>query len=115
VYYSALAIDQPGSSLKRKSQCFVVYSNGIKKEYSSEKITQILFLVPSSISSSAINLAVEKNIDIVYLDWRGYPFARTYRPTLGGTTLTRRRQLEACSSPKGRYLACCFVGRKIWL
>ena len=35
---------------------------------------------------------MEKQIDLVYLDWYGEPYARTYPCKLGGTTLTRRRK-----------------------
>lgn len=108
-----LVVDKRGSYVKKSGNRFVVKNNGEKKEYSADKIAQILFTSPAAISSEAIRLAVEKNVDIVYLDWRGKPFARTYSPVMGGTTLTRRRQLAAYFSQKGSYLVKRLVEGKI--
>jgi CRISPR-associated protein Cas1 len=107
-----LAIDKYGAYVKRSGNCFLVKTGDEVKEYSADKISQLLFIRHSAISTEAINLAVEKNIDIVYLDKRGKPFARTYRPEMGGTTLTRRKQLEACFSKKGCNLVKAFVEGK---
>jgi len=110
---SIVAVEKRGSYIKKSGNRFVVQNKGKKQEYSADKISQIIFISPAAISTEAIRLAIEKNIDIVYLDWRGNPFARTYRPTLGGTTLTRRKQLEASFSSKGSRLCCRFVEGKI--
>ncbi|MCL4387459.1 CRISPR-associated endonuclease Cas1, partial [Patescibacteria group bacterium] len=112
MFNSVLAIDKIGSYIKKSGNRFIIQNKDLKEEYSADKISQLLFLTSAAISSEAIRLAVEKNIDIVYLDWRGNPFARTYRPILGGTTLTRRKQLEAYFSPKGAYLVQKFVEGK---
>lgn len=60
-----------------------------------------------------MKLAAEKGIDIVCLDRTGRPYARIYPCRLGGTTLTRRNQLVACSTGKGIALAKSFVRAKV--
>lgn len=108
-----LSIDKKGSYLGKSGNRFIIRSNGEKKEYSADVLRQIIFEQPAAITTEAIKLAVEKNIDIIYLDWYGHPFARTYRPILGGTTLTRRKQLEAYFSDKGTFLVKKIVEAKI--
>lgn len=110
---SILAIEKRGSYIKKSGNRFVVQNNGKKKEYSADVISQLLFLVPAAVSTEAIRLAVDKNIDIVYLDWKGKPFARTYSPLMGGTTLTRRKQVESYFSQKGSNLVKKIVEAKI--
>lgn len=110
---SSIIIDKHGSYLQKIGNRFAVKYGGDRKEYSSDKIAQIIFAAPSAISSEAIRLAVDKNIDLVYLDFRGNPYARTYRTILGGTTLTRKKQLEATISEKGTKLVIKIVESKI--
>lgn len=110
---SSIIIDKHGSYLQKIGNRFAVKYGSDRKEYSADKIAQIIFVAPSAISSEAIKLAVEKNIDLVYLDFRGNPYARTYRTTLGGTTLTRKKQLEATISEKGTKLVIKIVEAKI--
>lgn len=110
---TSLVIDKRGSYVKKTGNRFIVQNQKEKSEYSADKINQLIFISPSAISFDAVNLAIEKNIDIVYLDYRGRPFARTYRPTLGGTTLTRRRQLESYFSKKGGEISKLLIEGKI--
>jgi CRISPR-associated protein Cas1 len=94
-----LVLNDWGCFLGRAGNCFVVKRKEGEEEYSAEQVEQILILASSSVSSDAVLLAAEKAIDIVYLDWRGHPAARVYPGKLGGTTLTRRRQVEAYGEP----------------
>lgn len=110
---SVIIIDKYGSYLQKSGNRFIIGSNGEKKEYSADKISQFIFISPSSISTEAIKLAVEKNIDLVYLDGIGKPFARTYRTSLGGTTLTRKKQLEATNQEIGLKITLAIVEAKI--
>lgn len=110
---SSIIIDKHGSYLQKIGNRFAVKYGSDRKEYSADKIAQIIFVAPSAISSEAIKLAVDKNIDLVYLDFRGNPYARTYGTTLGGTTLTRKKQLEATVSDKGTMLVIKIVEAKI--
>lgn len=110
---SSIIIDRHGSYLQKTGNRFTVKYGNSKKEYSADRISQIIFAAHSAISSEAIKLAVDKNIDLVYLDFKGDPYARTYRTTLGGTTLTRKKQLEATISEKGTKLVIKIVEAKI--
>jgi len=53
------------------------------------------------ISTDAVHSAMDNNIDIVFLDKYGDPYARVWHPKIGSTTLIRRRQLEASDGKVG--------------
>lgn len=110
-----LVLDKFGVYVRKKGNRFEILFPKEKKgkEYSADKISQILFLKSAAISSEAIRLAMDKNIDILYLDLSGRPFARIYPCTLGGTTLTRKYQAEAYFSDKGTHIVKKIVEGKI--
>lgn len=108
-----IVIDDYGASLKKKGNRFVITSEEKTEEFSSDKVSQIIILTGSSISTDAIKLASEKSIDVVCLERLGRPYARIYPCKLGGTTITRRNQLEAYTSAKGATLARSFVKAKV--
>jgi len=65
------------------------------------KVDSIWISTSALISTDAVHSAMENNIDIVFLDKYGDPYARIWHPKIGSTTLIRRRQLEASESEKG--------------
>nr|QBM01234.1 CRISPR-associated endonuclease Cas1 [uncultured archaeon] len=96
-----LIINEFGSYLSKKENRFIIKLKEKEDEYSADNVEQIIISSPSSITESAVKLAIEKNIDIVYTSYSGKPFARIYPCTLGGTTLTRREQAKAYFNEKG--------------
>ena len=108
-----VVINDYGAYIRKRGNRFLICSKEKEEEYSSDKVSQILILRNSAISSEAIELAMSKNIDIVFLSSKGEPYARIYPCKLGGTVLTRRNQVEAYFSDKGVMLAKCFVRSKI--
>lgn len=100
-----LIINEFGTFIGKKENLFEIRIKNkereIKEEYSADKVDQIKILCSSTISSSAIKLAMENNIDIVLTNRFGEPYARIYPCKLGGTTLTRKKQLETYFSEKG--------------
>ena len=108
-----LIIDKPGMYIGKRENRFELRLKESREEYSADDVKQIMLLSGCAVSSGAVKLAVEKGIDIVYIDWRGMPFARVYPCTLGGTTLTRKKQLEANGNEKGAVLAKRFITGKL--
>jgi len=82
-------------------------------EVSADKVDSILITTSATISTDAIEFAVENNIDIVFLDFHGNPFGRVWHSKLGSTTLIRRRQLEAEANLIGFNLARGWIVNKI--
>ncbi|MBI5347117.1 MAG: CRISPR-associated endonuclease Cas1 [Candidatus Aenigmarchaeota archaeon] len=95
-----LIIDQFGMFLGKKGSRFILKDGNEKKEVAAENVSQIIISTASSISTNAIRLAIEYGIDIVYTNYFGMPYARTYPCKLGGTTLTRRMQATKYPSIK---------------
>lgn len=108
-----IIINEYGTSVGKKGNRIVVRKKSQMYEWSADHVDQIVFSVAGGITTDAIKLAIEKNIDIVLIDWRGEPYARIYPCRLGGTTLTRKRQLEAVTNGKGLALAKAFVEGKV--
>jgi len=65
------------------------------------------------ISSKAIRLAATRGIDIVFLDYTGYPIARVYPPYINKTIATRVAQYRLFLGDYGKKLAKEFVYAKI--
>lgn len=78
---------------------------GGKKEYPARRIEKIIILRPSSISTGAVQLAIEHDIDIVYLGSFGNPVGRIFPSNPKGITELRRAQLATASSHKAFEIA----------
>ncbi len=68
---------------------------------SPDKVSSIIISNAVSITSDAIHLAMDHNIDIVFLDQYGNPYGRVWFPKIGSTTQIRRRQLEMLTDETG--------------
>ncbi len=90
-----LVINTRGAYLKKSNNCFLVKNDEKVFEVSAEKIDSILITTSATITTDAIEFAVEKNIDIIFLNHHGDPYGRVWHSKLGSTTLIRRQQLEA--------------------
>ena len=58
-------------------------------------------------------MAVDNNIDIVFLDSHGDPYGRVWHPKLGSTTLIRRRQMEIYDTLEGLNLVKEWGAKKL--
>src|SRR4030066_34652 len=108
-----LVINTHGSYLKKEKNCFLVKNDDKSFEVSADKVDSILITTSATISTDAIEFAVENNIDIVFLDFHGNPFGRVWHSKLGSTTLIRRCQLEAEASALGFNLARGWIVQKV--
>ncbi len=58
-----------------------------KTKLSPEKISSIVISNAATITTDAIQLAMDYNIDIVFLDKYGNPYGRIWFPKIGSTVL----------------------------
>ena len=65
------------------------------------------------ITTQAINLALNNNIDMVFLDSYGDPTGRIWFAKMGSTALIRRKQLEFGESIEGLRIVKDLVKKKI--
>ncbi len=85
----------------------------LTKEYSIRRLKKIVILRPSSISTHAVKLALEHDVDIVYLGAFGKPVGRIFSSDPHGLATTRRAQLETSTNTRqAMTLATAFVSGK---
>jgi CRISPR-associated protein Cas1 len=109
-----LVINTYGSYLQKNGDCFKVKTDDRVFEVSCKKVSSILISTAAYITTDAIKMAMENNIDIVFIDEFGNPYGRVWHPKLGSTTLIRRRQLEIAETEKGLALALEWVRTKFY-
>lgn len=96
-----LVINTRGAYLSKINDRFKVSVEGLSEEYSCKKIERILITTSALITTDAIKLAMENNIDVVFLEQTGKPFARVWHSKLGSITTIRRKQLKLTEIPLG--------------
>ena len=108
-----LVINTYGSYLQKSGNCFKVKVNEKVFEIACNKVSSILISTAAYITTDAIKMAMENNIDIVFLDEFGNPYGRVWHPKLGSTTLIRRRQLEIAEASEGLNLSLEWIKTKL--
>jgi CRISPR-associated protein Cas1 len=108
-----LVINTFGASLRKQGERFVVRAGDKKLAVSAHKVRSILLTTAAHLSTDAIALAAEHNIDLVFLDRHGDPFARVWQTKMGSTAAIRRRQLEAAEGAEGLALVLEWVQAKL--
>jgi len=102
-----------GTYLHREGEMFIIKVKEQKQEVSSRKVRTIMITTGASLSTDAIQLALEKNIDIVFLDKFGDPIGRVWHGRPGSTTAIRRAQLRLADTEDGLRLALSWMLRKL--
>lgn len=100
-YDMELYINTYGSYIRKKDEMFEVSVEGKRQKLAPNKISSIVISNAATISTDAIQLAMEHNIDIVFLDQYGDPYGRIWFPKIGSTVTIRRRQLEMLQNEQG--------------
>lgn len=72
-----------------------------KKQFAAHKVTGIVMTTGSALSTDAIRLAMQHNVDLLFVEHDGDPIARIWHSKLGSTTKIRKAQLEASLSAEG--------------
>jgi len=87
-----IEISEHGSVLKRNHECFVIITPIEKREIPAEKIDSIIITGNALISTSAISLCLEREIQLVIAIRSGEPLGRFWASTPGKATEIRRKQ-----------------------
>jgi CRISPR-associated protein Cas1 len=102
-----------GTYLHRSGELFLIKAEGQTREISSRKVRSIQISTAASLSTDAIQLALEKNIDILFIDRFGDPYGRVWHGRPGSTTAIRRTQLRIADSDAGLRLALGWMLEKL--
>ncbi len=108
-----LILNTPGLYLCKRGECFQIQTDGEKQDISARKVDQILITTRAALSTDAIELALENNIDIVFLKSTGKPLGRIWHSKLGSITTIRRKQLFLQDEPLGLCLIKEWIGEKL--
>jgi CRISPR-associated protein Cas1 len=108
-----LVINTYGSYLRKNGDCFLIKNEDKVYEISVKKVESIMITTSAYLSTDALKLAIENNIDVIFLDEFGDPYGRVWHSKLGSTVLIRRKQLEISAANEGLELAKGWVVKKI--
>jgi len=107
-----LILNTFGTFLGKDGNCFLIKADDKFRKVSARKIESILISAGANLTSDAIELAIGNNIDIVFANKYGDPFARIWHPKLGSVTTIRRKQIELYNKNEGLDFALIWIRRK---
>ena len=108
-----LVVNSEGVYLTKVGEWFCLKKEGQKQEIAAKKVEQIIITTSTALSTDAIELAVENNIDIVFLKKYGKPFGRVWHSKVGSISTIRKRQLNLDSNKMGTILVKEFLTQKM--
>ncbi len=96
-----LYINSYGTYIHKVGEMFELELDGKKTKISPLKIKSIILSTSAQLTTDAVKLAVENNIDIIMLDEYGEPYGRFWHSRFGSTAFIRRRQIEEFEGENG--------------
>ncbi len=110
-----IVINTRGAYIQKKDNNFQIKVDNKKSEFSPRKVSSILITTSAAISTDAIYLAIENNIEIILLDYGGKPFGRVWHCRPGSTNRIRRLQLYLDRHPLGIRMVKEWLTQKLQL
>jgi len=113
--FLSLFLDDFGLFIGKKGNRFCVKKNGdIVREVVADDVESIICCSSGvSFSSSALELAVEHKIQVVFAKYRGWPYAVLMPADLTGSVRARREQFLAYNDERSVVLAKKFIAGKL--
>ncbi len=108
-----LVVQSTGTSIRRHEGCFELRNGDRKRRIAPNRIESIVLGDRCFLSTSALLLALDHNIDVLVMDHFGDPVGRFWRAKLGNTARIRRRQLEAGRTEVGRRIVQELLTQKL--
>jgi len=91
-----LVLNTYGVSLNRDNEAFVITSQDGRQRVPTQGLTSIQVSRGAQITSDAVMLAVEHEIEVLFMDRAGNPVGRIWSPRYGSVSTIRRGQLNFC-------------------
>lgn len=108
-----LVINSRGAYISKVNDRFQIKIGNEKNEYSCKKVERILITTPAMVSTDALKLAMENNIDVVFLEYNGQPFGRVWHSKLGSISTIRRKQLKLVDMDTGTKMVKEWICKKV--
>ncbi len=87
-----------GTALNRDNETFVVTNEQGKRRVPTDGVTSIMLTRGTSITTDAVMLAIEHEIEIHFADRRGNVLGMVWSHKYGSVSTIRKGQLEFCRS-----------------
>lgn len=108
-----LVINTPGTRISKRGNCFFIKKDNKKERICSKKVKQILISTSASITTDAIKIAIENDVDIVFMNRQGIPFGRIWNSQINSISTIRRKQLLLKDNTLGTDFIKEFISRKL--
>lgn len=108
-----LYVNTYGTYIHKCDEMFELEIEGKKTKIAPAKVNSLVVSTSVMITSDVIKLALDHNIDVVFVDEFGDPYGRCWHAKFGSTAFIRRRQLEIFESPEGLHYAVGWITNKI--
>ncbi len=108
-----LYINSYGTYIHKSGEMFELEVDGKKTKISPKKVRSIIISTHARLTSDAIYLAVENNIDVVMLNEYGDPYGRFWHSRFGSIASIRRKQIEIFEGKESIDLIKEWIGNKI--
>ena len=108
-----LYINDFGSGIRKNGKMFEITCGENRNLISPLKLKTMILTKGVSITTDAVELAVENNVDVLVVDKFGKPYGRFWHSRFGSTAYIRRRQIEIFENEKGIEYAKEWIINKI--
>jgi len=95
-----IILNSYGTSLQKENNLFVIYSKEGKRFVPPSDISAISVSKGAKVSSDAVMLAIEHEIDLLFIDGKGMPLGRVWSVKYGSIATIRKNQLEFIFEPR---------------
>jgi CRISPR-associated protein Cas1 len=95
-----LVLNSYGTSLQRQNDRFVIYTQEGKDFIAPGQVKSISVSRGAKVSSDAVLLAIEHEIDLLFIDGKGMPKGRVWSVQYGSISTIRKNQVEFIFSPR---------------
>ena len=89
-----LILNTFGTALSRDNEGFVISHDDMKQRIPAEGITSIQISRGAQITSDAVLLAIEREIEVLFTDKSGNPIGRVWSPKYGSISTIRKGQVN---------------------
>ena len=108
-----LVLSTFGTMLNRDNEGFVVTQEKTRQRIPADDVSTIQISRGASITSDAVMLAIEKEIEVIFISKDGKPQGRIWSPKYGSVSTIRKGQLLFTQSHAAVRWICDVISRKI--
>lgn len=108
-----LIVQEYGSKITKSSNCLCVTNASAKNQFCAEQVEEVHVYPACNISAEAIQLCMNKNIWILFLDQYGEPQGEILPFSSGCAPIYKRNQLKLASCREGVEIVKGFLSKKL--